>query len=80
MYDRDHEQDDTPCLDTSFHRHEMGIETASDLAWDRWCVLAQKRLGVTSLDGDEAEDGFSIDSAYEAFAAGRSPADYTDGR
>lgn len=71
--------DDTPALDTSFHDHEMAVDTSSDRTWYRWIASAEKALGIADLDGDEAVDGYSLDSAYEAFEAGVTASAYAGG-
>ena len=62
----------SPSLDTSFHDHEMA---RSDGPWLRWCAEAERLVGH-DLDGDQEEDGFSLDYAYEAFLRGVTPATY----
>ena len=46
--------------------YESG-HSASDRAWSKWVVRAERLLGVTSLDGDQDVDGYSLDAAYVAF-------------
>jgi len=60
------------------HDYEMGAESRTDRQWSRWyksaamsCESNGWDTDVTrGLDGCEWEDGFSIDSAYDAFEAG----------
>ena len=49
--------------------------SASEAAWLDWAKQVEAKLGH-SLDGDQAEDGYSIDYAYDAFADGVSVDDY----
>lgn len=44
-------------------------------AWDRWIAKAEKLIGH-GLDGNEAEDGYSIDYALDAFNSGSTPHAY----
>lgn len=46
--------------------------------WQRWIKQAQKLAGHT-LDGDQEEDGYSLDGANDAFDKGLSPAQYVNG-
>lgn len=55
-------------------------ETKSDRAWYAWHEEATRIAGC-SLDGDQqatnpAPDPYSIDGAYDAFLAGKTPAEY----
>lgn len=70
-------------LERRAHLAEMGGLTEQDMAWDRWSGRVEVLLieaGITTrergLDGDEDEDGYSIDFAYECFEVGRAPEDY----
>jgi hypothetical protein len=55
---------------------------AGDRAWERFLGECERLLGleVGSLDGNEAEDGWSLDSAHDAFKAGLTPAEYVAAR
>lgn len=64
------------------HDAEMGADSAGDKVWYSWAAEAEKlgadflckdRHGKPSLDGDEADDGYSLDCAYEAFERGETP-------
>lgn len=63
--------------------YEMGFDSG-EAHWLAWCrkveVLGidfmRNAAGDVSLDGDEDEDGFSLDGASDAFDAGKSPAEY----
>ena len=46
-------------------------------AWLAWVKKAEGILGH-SLDGDEDADGYSLDAAYDWFAADYSPAEYVE--
>jgi hypothetical protein len=55
---------------------------AGDRAWERFLAECERLLGLKtgSLDGNEAEDGWSLDSAHDAFKAGLTPALYVAAR
>ncbi len=60
-----------------FHDHEMNV--GGDARWERWNdkVVALLNLPIgPGLDGDEDEDGFCMDLAYDAFLAGVSAKDH----
>jgi hypothetical protein len=59
------------------HDAEMGGTSASEQRWLKFCSDVEELLELDSLDGDEAEDGYSLDGAHESFEAGRSARDYT---
>jgi hypothetical protein len=42
---------------------------ATDGTWFRWIARAEKVYG-RELDGDQVTDGYSMDSAYEAYESG----------
>lgn len=50
-------------------------DTQADRAWLRWCAVVERRLGH-DLDGNQVEDGYSLDYAYEAYQGGMSALDY----
>lgn len=52
------------------HLAEMAEDNEGDRRWNRYCSDVEAALGIRSLDGDEAADGYSLDSAYDAFASG----------
>lgn len=69
------------------HDAEMGGESRSDRAWSRFYGRAERALAEagfvspangSTIDGDEAEDGFSIDSAYDAWEARTTVAAYVE--
>lgn len=46
----------------------------ADLAWERWIDEVENLLDQNP-DGDQAEDGFSLDGFYELWEKGRTPAE-----
>ncbi|WP_267382273.1 MULTISPECIES: hypothetical protein [unclassified Sphingomonas] len=74
------------------HAAEMGEVSASDRAWYAWCRRAEQCLAALGwdekftggpkagqscgLDGADAETGYSLDSAYDAWEAGKPVAAY----
>jgi hypothetical protein len=58
------------------HLREMGALDPSETAWLSWVRRAEKELRISSLDGDESEDGYSLDFAYEAWRQGLSAGRY----
>lgn len=62
----------------SFHQQVWEMETASlnsGSSWLRWIAKAERIIGH-SLDGDEGGDGYSLDSAHDAFSSGSTPEQY----
>ncbi len=55
--------------------YECGGDSPSDRRWYAFCRKVEALIGV-DLDGDEDEDGYSIDGAYAAWEVGVSPAEY----
>lgn len=55
---------------------------AVDRKWSRFLDEVEIHMGLAkgSMDGDEAVDGYSLDSAYDAFRAGISARSYALGR
>ncbi len=47
----------------------------SESNWIGWINEAEKLAGH-SLDGDQEEDGYSLDGCYDAFKRGFTPNDY----
>ena len=69
----------SPALDTSF---ADGERVSEDRRWSRWLKSADVALGLkpgTDCDGDESVDGYSLDTAYDAFRAGIEPVVYAAG-
>lgn len=64
----------SPSLDTSFHDGEQADRGMA--AWLRWCRKVEGLLGIKTLDGDQIEDGYSLDFANEAFDDGYTPEQY----
>lgn len=64
------------------HNREMGGGDATDRAWTSFFIGCTNALILrgygTSLDGDEKTDGYSIDSAYDAFRLGHTVAEYME--
>jgi hypothetical protein len=48
------------------------FESPSERAWLRWIDEVEKLAGH-DLDGDQAEDGYSMDGFHELFEKGRTP-------
>ncbi|MDW9772582.1 hypothetical protein GOA89_11400 [Sinorhizobium meliloti] len=57
---------------------ESGEPDSSERAWLKWCATVERMLGH-DLDGNQAEDGYSLDYAYEAFLKGHKPPSYVAG-
>ena len=73
--------------DAEIVRREFGYEMGFDPGeahWLAWChkveVLGidfmRSASGNVGLDGNEDEDGYSLDGASDAFDAGKSPSEY----
>lgn len=68
----DHQDDAEDISETNPHAALWKSEnyvSPSEQAWDRFYAKAERLLGH-HLDGDEKENGYSIDGAYAAFEAG----------
>lgn len=50
---------------------ESGTPNRREMAWLKWIHRLEARLGF-DIDGNETADGYSLDSAFAAFAAGTS--------
>lgn len=48
---------------------ELESQGIEETGWERWATLVEVGLGH-SLDGDQDEDGYCMDLAYDAFVAG----------
>lgn len=59
-------------------RRELGEDSPSDIAWEKWVKRVEQLLDLKSLDGTEAEDGYSLDFAFEAFERGETAEHYAD--
>ncbi len=74
--------------DAEYARREMAYEmgdTPEDIRWQKWVDTAAGILiayGCTTpavgLDGDQIEDGFSLDFAHDAYRVGTSAEDYAE--
>ena len=55
------------------HLEFASLESAADApgAWEHWASAVEKCLGH-SLDGDQAQDGYSMDAALDAWRGGES--------
>ncbi len=53
-------------------------EACEPTEFERWALVAE-RLAGHSLDGNQYEDGYSLDGAVKAWKAGQSPATYVNG-
>lgn len=51
------------------------FESPSDRSWDAFVQKVELLLG-SNLDGNQAEDGYSIDFAYDHWREGYSAAEY----
>lgn len=59
------------------YQYELHVPT-SEREWLQWAANAESLLGH-SLDGNNAENGFSLGYAYDWFMAGRTAEDYVKG-
>lgn len=63
----------------AYHEHlDFVAKEAAELrrnCWDQWIDDVEATVGH-SMDGDQAEDGYSLDYAHDAFNAGYTAADY----
>lgn len=57
-------------------REMASLNLASDDAWNRFSARVKVLLQVTTLDENEQEAGYSLDSAHSAFLRGASPEAY----
>jgi hypothetical protein len=65
------------------HAYEMGESSKGERAWLAFVRKVERALKLYSyndgnLDGDESEDGYSLDGAGEAFDKGMSVVGYLD--
>lgn len=49
-------------------------------SFDAFCNEAERILAIESIDGDEERDGVSLDSAFDAWKAHFTAAEYASGR
>lgn len=70
------------------HLEVWEMEKASedgDRDWNTWCSQAEMLMSAMpgwlgDLDGNEETNGYSLDSAYDAYMYGISPAEYAAGK
>lgn len=56
------------------------ISEADDVRWNRFVAACERAIGTDDLDGCEWVEGFSLDSARDAYKAGITPVQYAEGR
>jgi len=56
---------------------ESGAPGRRERDWLLWCATVETGLGH-DLDGDEEQDGYSIDYAHDAWRRGVTPGAYRD--
>lgn len=56
---------------------ELESQGIAETDWERWATSVEVELGH-SLDGDQDEDGYCMDLAYDAFTAGTTVAQHAD--
>lgn len=64
--------------DAHMELHRSETAALEPTAWEHWIEQVEALLGH-SADGDEREDGYSIDSFYSFWEFGRTPAEATKG-
>ena len=57
------------------HQAIWEAESTAPTGWERWAEEAERVAGV-SLDGDQVDDGYSLDDAYQQYLKGQSAEDY----
>lgn len=57
-----------------FHMIEMDVEISN---YEKWLTRVEKIVGH-DLDGDQQEDGYSLDGALDAYDEGLSPRQYAE--
>ncbi len=77
-YENDH-------TDSEFARREYDSEVGNvtresveDARWERWCNEVEKLLGIETLDGDQLEDGYSLDFALDHYEDRETPEQYAE--
>lgn len=68
--------DVNPHMALGLAESEAARGTDEDIAWEKWLKKAAELIGVDHLDGDESEDGYSLDMAYADFEHGYTPENY----
>ncbi len=56
------------------HRSETFVSD-EEKAWEKWLRDLEAKMNLSDLDGDQDEDGYSIDFAYDLFSNGDSVAE-----
>lgn len=51
-------------------------ESPTERRWFRFVADVERLAGLDTLDGNEREDGYSLDGAYDDFLAGETAAEY----
>lgn len=54
-------------LDRRELAYEMSGDTLESIRFERWCSDVEALMGIDDLDGDDAEDGYSLDEAHGLF-------------
>jgi hypothetical protein len=57
-----------------FHRYEIDAATYVS-PWEKWATRVEKILGH-DLDGDQRQDGYSLDFALDFYEQGGTPEEY----
>lgn len=50
--------------------HELGGPSEGELKWDAFADAVAKGLDVVDMDGDQEEDGYSMDLCYAMYEGG----------
>ena len=58
--------------------YESGEDTESDRRWYAFVARVERLLDITSLDGTDSEEGYSLDSAFEWWESNKTPDSYAD--
>lgn len=59
-------------IDNEFIAHESGTdaEGRAEARWLKWAERVERLAGLHTLDGDQEQDGYSLDYAYDAYCEG----------
>jgi hypothetical protein len=68
----------------AFHARELERDgdAAEQRRWERWLSRVSVLTGIDNLDGNEPEDGYSLDGLYDRYIDGFTPthaANWIDG-
>lgn len=55
------------------------LNSSHDARWSKWIGRVETLLQINSLDGDQEQDGYSLDFAYRDFLRNVSPETYAIG-